>query len=345
MFGCDAVREKMPLLLTESLPPADRESAHAHIEECAACSREWGESRAAWRLMADLPEVPVPPRVRASFVAHVDSLQNRPDAKVLPFRSRVPMRRLAEAAVIAVLVGGSFFAGRTTTDDRPAVPGVALTEIAASGATSSDIQTVGYRIAESSVIPASLVNPNIQGSPNIENVRFFETPQNPNQLNVSFDVTSNVTVTGAPTDRNMVKLLSYFLQTHENSGTARSTAVQWVRDQYTSKGVSDPELVRALANLLKSDAQEGVRIKAVDALKQMPATTTPEIRNALVDALKNDPNPAVRIKAVEALANLARTSNTLDQSALETLRQKATQNDENPYVRVKAAEALSAMNL
>jgi len=105
----------------------------------------------------------------------------------------------------------------------------------------------------------------------------------------------------------------------------------------------NPEITKALGNVLRNDTHEGVRIKAAETLTKLPATamTPQDTRQALIDALKYDPNPAVRIKAVEALANLARSGAQLDASTLDTLRQKASQDDENVYVRVKAAEALS----
>jgi len=92
--------------------------------------------------------------------------------------------------------------------------------------------------------------------------------------------------------------------------------------------------------VLRNDEHEGVRIRAVDTLTNLPVASTSPTRDALIDALKSDPNPAVRLKAVEALLNLAQHGAVLDPEAVDTLRQKASQNDENLYVRMKAAEAL-----
>jgi HEAT repeat protein len=101
----------------------------------------------------------------------------------------------------------------------------------------------------------------------------------------------------------------------------------------------------ALANVLRTDEHQGVRIKAAETLKslQPSAASATNTREALIDALKSDPNPAVRIKAVEALAKLASSGAQLDAATLDTLRQKASQDDENAYVRMKAAEALSTV--
>ena len=41
MVDCHAMRESMPLLLTDSLDRSRREQTHQHIESCAACTAEW----------------------------------------------------------------------------------------------------------------------------------------------------------------------------------------------------------------------------------------------------------------------------------------------------------------
>ncbi|MGA7616839.1 MAG: HEAT repeat domain-containing protein, partial [Thermoanaerobaculia bacterium] len=199
-----------------------------------------------------------------------------------------------------------------------------------------------FDLADNVVIPSSQLRPDIQGRPDIQNIKFDQNNSTGN-VSVSFDVTSHVTVNGRPDDKSLVNLLSYVLQNRDYH--ARSNAIQWVRETSQQSGRTDPELVSALANVLTSDSHEGVRLKAVEALKSMPSPLAPDARDALIQALKNDPNPAVRIKAVEALANFAREGGTLDNAAVDTLRQKAAQNDENLYVRVKAAEALSQINL
>lgn len=325
MPECSVVREQMSLLLTEALEPLQRESAHLHIEECGVCESEWEAYRTTWMILGDLPEREVPSRLRGRFLE--DAGIEKPKAQVIPFHRRPAARWVAQAAAVAVLVGGSYFTGRGTAP-APPVP---------------EQTTPAFRIAESAVVQASNIDPQIQGRPDIANVQFFQASDS-NEVGVSFDVKSRVTVKGAPNDRNMVKLLSHFLQ-DEESTTSRSSAIQWVSDQYAQNGTTEPELVKALASLLKNDEHEGVRIKAVDALKGLPAAAAPEVRSALVAALQNDPNPAVRIKAVEALANMAKSGQNVDATMLDTLRKKASQNDENAYVRVKAAEALSQLNL
>lgn len=330
MVDCNAMREAMPLLLTESLDHSRRELTHEHIESCAACNAEWAAYKETWGLLGALPEVQVPARVRdrvlAEFGVTAPSLRSG-QAAVVPFRRAA--KWLAQAAAVVVLVGGSYYAGHRT---RPVLP-----------ETEAKIQSVQpFSIAETRVLPANAVSPTIEGRPNIDNVLFTDADASDNKIGLSFDVTSRMTVTGSPTDRSMVRLLSYVLENENSNVTpSRSRAIEWVRQTYSEPQNADPEIASAMAKVLRSDSHEGVRIRAAESLKTLPNSGSTETRQALIDALKSDPNPAVRIKAVEALANIARTGGSLNDVALDTLRAKASQNDENMYVRVKAAEALS----
>jgi len=325
MSECDLMRESMPLLLTESLDPVRRELTHQHIERCPSCGSEWTGYREAWRMLGELPELEVPASVKGRFLASVGEIPER--SKVVPFQRRPAARWLAQAAAVVLIAGGSYWLGHR------AMP----IQIAPSPATVS----APYSIAESRVLPASAISPEIQGRPDIQNVSFDDPNPNDDDIGLSFDITSHVTVKGRPTDKSMVRLLRYVLESEARTSPSRSRTIDWVRTTYSRPGNANPEIADALATVLRNDSHEGVRIKAVETLNRMPASVSSDTREALIQALKSDPNPAVRIKAVEALANLARSGAPLDAAAVDMLRQKAVQNDENVYVRVKAAEALS----
>jgi hypothetical protein len=328
MSDCDLMRESMPLLLTESLDPARREIAHQHIERCAACGAEWSGYRDTWRSLGDLPEVEVPASAKARFLAAIGEVE----APVVAFRPRTnrPYTRwLAQAAAVVVIAGGSYFVGHRSTP----------IQIVPTPATVS----APYSIAESRVLPASAISPDIEGRPDIQNVSFVDSNVNNDDIGISFDITSHVTVRGRPTDKSMVRLMRYVLESEART-PSRSRAIDWVRTTYSRPGNANPEIADALATVLRNDTHEGVRIKAVETLNRMPGGVSSDTREALIQALKSDPNPSVRIKAVEALATLARNGATFDSATVDTLRQKAVQGDENVYVRVKAAEALSSIH-
>jgi HEAT repeats len=333
MAECSALnmRESFPLLLTESLDAEARELTHQHIESCAECAEEWQGMKEAWRMMAELPELAPPPRARQRFLAEIGVAEKK--TNVIPFRSRPAVKWLSQAAAVVILAGGSYLVGHRTAPIRIQPSGVANVDRIPAA-----IQPASFSIAETRTVNANSINPNIEGRPDIQNVQFVDSNPHDDQIALSFDVTQHVTVTGAPNDKSMVRLMAYVMENEDQMSPSRSRAIDWVKQAYTDPSNADPEIAQALAKVLRNDTHEGVRIKAVDTLKTLPAMTG-DTREALITALKNDPNPAVRIKAVDALARLA-ASGQLDAAGVDTLRQKAMQDDENVYVRTKAAEAL-----
>src|SRR6266508_941042 len=203
MSDCTLMRESMPLLLTESLDPARRETAHQHIEQCAACGEEWAGYRETWSLLETLPEVEVPARVKRQFMSYVNPQAEAPAANVLPFHRRAAVRWLAQAAAVVIVAGGSYFAGHRRAEPTTIVTGNVQTPATVTSMTPAGaIQPAAFSIAESRVLPANAISPTIEGRPDIQNVS-FTTLNEPggDQIGVSFDITSHVTVTGRPTDK------------------------------------------------------------------------------------------------------------------------------------------------
>jgi HEAT repeat protein len=253
---------------------------------------------------------------------------------VIPFHRRTAFKWVAQAAAVVVLVGGAYFAGDRNADRISPTPAIITDK------TPIDLVAAKpYALAESRVVDANTLSPEIQGRPNVSNVQFVDDDASDDQIAVSFDVTSRWTVNGNPREKSMVRLLSYMLES-DAAMTPKSNTLEWVRQTYSDPAYADPEIANALAKVLRNDTHEGVRIRAIETISTLPASVASETRDALITALKSDPNPAVRIKAVEALANMTRSGAVLDAATLDTLRQKASQDDENLYVRVKAAEAL-----
>ena len=332
MSECHAVKERIPDLLTESLDGDAREESFHHIESCEQCGLEWKSVREAWAMLGAIPDVPVPARAAARFEETITRMQQERNPRVVPFRRPTWQRWAAQAAGIVTLVGASYFAG--SQGAKPA---------SFDGSEPAQISSVQMLapLSDQMILPASQLSPGIQGRPDIRNVNVFSEA---GEIGVKFDITSSVMVKGQPGDQSMVELISYVLQNDESPTNSRTEVIQWVKDTYSTSN-AEPELVSALANVLSTDAHEGVRIKAADALRSLPASSAGGAREALIQALTNDPNPAVRMKAIDALANLVANGGDLDSAAVEILRSKADQADENLYVRVKAAEALSQISL
>ena len=335
MSECGAMRESMPLLLTESLDPVRRELTHQHIESCAACGADWADVKETWRMLADLPDVEPPARVRARFLESIQP--TRPETNVVPFHRRPAFRWVAQAAAVAVIAGGSYFAGHETQPKNEFRPVIANEQ----PASVQSIQPAAYSLAETRTVNAESMSPRIEGRPEVRNLQFIDSDPTDDKIGLAFDVTSRVTVTGSPRDASVKRLLSYVIESDEAASRSGSDAIEVVRKTYSDPAYADPEIANALAKVLRNDDHEGARIRAVETLKTMPASASGQTQQALIEALKNDPNPSVRIKALEALAKLAQSGEVFDAATLDTLRQKSVQDDEVTYVRLKAAEALS----
>src|SRR5690348_16997949 len=145
MSECSAVREGMPLLLTESLDAARRELTHQHIESCNLCGAEWDAYRETWAIMGDLPDVPVPPRVKQAFLQQAGIAPQKTD-NVVPFRQRPAFKWIAQAAAVAVLVGGGWFLGDRNADRIQTTPAT-IDSVTPGNASSSPFNTVAHRQA------------------------------------------------------------------------------------------------------------------------------------------------------------------------------------------------------
>ena len=328
MDECRALSDWLPDLLMDTVPDGERESAFRHAEGCAACRDDWDAYRLTWDRMGVVEDREVPPSLRSSFVSEIRRIRKEKE-KIVRFPQRFRFAALAQAAAIILAIGAGWLVGNSNS-------GVSVSP---TPATIDHVQSIGNdgRL----VMPISRVSQVLDQSPDIRNVR-LETGDD--GMMVMFDLNSEVVVQGDMQDPQFSKILSHVLQRAESPTYERTRMIDLVRDAYATSP-ADPEIAVALARVLTSDAHEGVRLKAVDALRTMSAQGAPEVKAALVGVLKNDPNPAIRMKAIDALANLVTAETNLDSSTLETLREKAVQDDENMYVRVKAAEALRQMNL
>ncbi|HMJ85667.1 MAG TPA: HEAT repeat domain-containing protein [Vicinamibacterales bacterium] len=292
------MRESFPLLLTESLDAQTREVTHQHIESCAECADEWQGMKEAWQMMAELPELEPPVRARQRFLTEIGVVETK-KTNVIPFHRRPAVKWLSQAAAVVILAGGSYLVGHQSRPIRVEPTGVVNVDRMPAA-----IQPAAFSIAETRTVNANSINPNIEGRPDIQNVQFVDANPHDDQIALSFDVTQHVTVTGAPNDKSMVRLMAYVMENEDQMSPNRSRAIDWVKQAYTDPTNADPEIAQALAKVLRNDTHEGVRIKAVDALAKLAA------------------------------------SGQLDAAGVDTLRQKAMQDDENVYVRTKAAEAL-----
>ena len=170
----------------------------------------------------------------------------------------------------------------------------------------------------------------------------YQAADQDGRVGIGFDVTTRHTVVGRPSEPEVAKLLAYMVSKNAETAGEKSRAIELVSEHFGGAGATapvSPEILAALSNTLRKDANPGVRKKAADALASFPIT--PEIRAVFLEALRSDKNPAVRLVAVDALAAAAKQAP--DASTIQSLREKAADPQENGFVRAKAANALKAI--
>jgi HEAT repeat protein len=96
------------------------------------------------------------------------------------------------------------------------------------------------------------------------------------------------------------------------------------------------EVRRALLAALQHDSNPGVRLKAIEALRQSPAHDA-ETRRVLAKVLLQDQNPGVRTQAIDLLTQKR-------EPAIVGVLQEVMTREDNNYVRLKCQRALSEMN-
>ena len=132
---------------------------------------------------------------------------------------------------------------------------------------------------------------------------------------------------------------------------------------------TDEQTRAALVAAARKDQNAAVRLKALDALRDMVGLTA--VRDALLDRLQNDPNPGVRVEAVNLLvrsieaadeapnapeiagvdlpapgaAPLPLPSNRDSEQRILRALDELRQHDSNRYVRLRSAAALRQIAL
>ena len=303
---------------------AVRRELSQHLASCESCRAEMGRTESVWAALGEDPDANVTPEFRRRTLALLEEEMLR--SRVRAFRPRPKFARpLAQAA--ALLVAGS------------------LGWVLARSAGAPPKDAAARQPAASAAPGASLLAPvanatDLLSNPRLSNVS-YEPPSADGKVTVAFDVTTRRTVSGRPEEPEVANLLAYLVSHNAETAGEKSRAIQLVSEHYgAGLAAPSPEIVAALTNTLKKDANPGVRKKAADALASL--TMTPEIRAAFLDSLRSDKNPAVRLVAVDALAAAAKQSP--DASTIESLRAKAVDPQENGFVRAKAASALKAIS-
>lgn len=305
-------------LAGEAGEDARRELAE-HLAACETCPKEMARLEDAWTMLGTDPDATVTAEFRQRTLALLEEEMLR--GRVRAFRPRARFAGpLLQAAALALAAGLGYLAARV-------LPGSASAPVASAP----------------SALPTPVASsplPGLGPETRLSNVSYRPAGED-GRVGIEFDVTTRQTLVGRPEEPEVAKLVAYMLSRSAENAGERSRAIALVSEHYGAGSTpASPEIVAALSNTLRKDANPGVRKKAADALASF--TMTPEIRAVFLEALGNDKNPAVRLTAVDALAAAAKQSP--DERTIESLREKAVDPRENGFVRAKAASALRAIS-
>jgi HEAT repeat protein len=96
-----------------------------------------------------------------------------------------------------------------------------------------------------------------------------------------------------------------------------------------------PEIISLLLDAARSDANPGVRLTAVESLRNF--VEEPQVADALGEVLKNDENAGVRMQAIDLLG-------TNKPASMIGVLQNVVEREPDGYIRMRVAKALQEMN-
>jgi hypothetical protein len=333
-MDCRDVTQLAVQRLTGEAGVEGRTALAEHLATCERCREEMAGLEGVWARLGTDPDAAIRPEFRRQTLELLESEMLR--QRVRAFRPRSTSRLaspLLRAAALLLAAATGYFAARVLPGK--AAPAAA---VAAGGVPAA---------AEPAAAPATNASsttslPDLQAEPRLSNVS-YQAADKDGRVGIGFDVTTRHTVVGRPDQPEVAKLLAYMVSKNAETAGEKSRAIELVSEHFGGAAASNtpvsPEILAALANTLRKDANPGVRKKAADALASFPMT--PEIRTVFLEALRADKNPAVRLVAVDALATAAKQSP--DANTIQSLREKASDPQENGFVRAKAANALKGI--
>jgi HEAT repeats len=161
------------------------------------------------------------------------------------------------------------------------------------------------------------------------------------QVRLQLQSQEPVTLEGNVNDDDVEQALLYML--HDDGrfcSGARLDAVDLLRARS-----NDPEVRTALCHTVHTDRDAAVRLKALEALNGSDPQDQDAVLQTVLDALESDQNPGVRIEAVDTLRDMAAKGQVAsDDRTLAVLRDRMAK-DPDAYIRAQSAAAIRGLGL
>jgi hypothetical protein len=178
--------------------------------------------------------------------------------------------------------------------------------------------------------PASLLQENMQ----ITNVKFTDNVSSDGKVDFSFDAIKPVHIKGNINDPKIQSILSYAMVNGDNAGV-RLNSISLINSGPAKK--LDNDVKYAIVNVVKNDANPGVRREALKLLRKI--SYDDEIKKALLYVLSNDKNTGMRIESLNILMDAQKDGHNLTKEDLNILKDNLKQ-DNNQYIQYRVKSVL-----
>jgi putative zinc finger protein/HEAT repeat protein len=306
-MNCDWVQENISLYLYNELADDARHELEQHIHRCKDCAAELAAQQEFQAQMNALPvEEPSASFLAAARMRLQEALetaeQRRGWYQRFIFDPTAWLRQLRfSPALAAVLVIVGFGSG---------------------------LGTMYSVLGGAKAVPPTTQNA-IQSS--IGGITSIDRQANTGKVKINYDRIVPESVEGQINDPQIQDLLTFAARNNVNNSGVRLDSV----DLLTSKP-DDPRVREALTYALRYDSNPGVRLKALDGVKDYVKQDI-RVRNAVLDALLNDSNLGVRSGALHALEPVR------GDSSVRMALQQLAKDDPSAYIRTESQRELASM--
>jgi hypothetical protein len=300
-MNCDAVSKLIPLYFYGEVTPEEEDQVDQHLHDCAACAGQLEQQRALAKAF-DRQQSELPP-------ALLDECRDDLMAAIAGGAPRQVKSSKGPWTLFLEAIGASFAGfGRM----RQPVGAVLLLLVGFLAA-----RFTGNGGATVTSVSADII-------PTVRDIK----ADNDGTVRIRFDETRQHELTGRLEDPNIQRLILAGSR-DEKDAAVRVESVGLLKNR-----VDSPQVLDSLINALR-DPNDGVRLKALDALKPMAADT--KVTQALSQVLLTDVNPAMRMQAIDLMV-------TRRDDAMVGMLQNLVQREDNSGVRLKASKILKDWN-
>jgi len=306
-MNCDWVQQNVSLYLYNELADDARHELEQHIRRCKDCAAELAAQQDFQAEMNALPvEEPSASFLAAARLRLQEALETAEQKRAwyhrFAFDPTAWLRQVRfSPALAAVLLMVGFGSGLGTM-------------YSALGAKAPHPANASSAMQESS----------------IAGITSIDRQPDSGKVKINYDRMVPESVEGSISDPKIQDLLTFTARSNATNAGARIDAV----DALTSRP-DDPRVREALTYALRYDSNPGVRLKALDGLKDYVKQDI-RVRNAVLEALLNDSNLGVRSGALHALEPVRADS-------VRMALQQLAKEDPSDYIRTESQRELTSM--